>query len=264
VSGEGEDFVPKLALSWDVSDQVMVYGLVSEGFRPGQFNTPAARDVCGAPTILDSDSLRNYEIGARTRLADERVGLNVTVFHIDWDDIQTSIFDFDCGFTVLENGGKASSDGFELEFSALLTSSVSLQGGIGYNDAKLEEPIPAFNAPEGQRIPNVPKVTANLAAIWNFAWNDRMGGLFRGDVQYVGSRTTSFDPTMSEQTPAPASLDAYYLVNLRLGGETGPWFTELYVDNLLDEVADLFCCRLFVETTINRPRTIGVRTRYEF
>ncbi|MHC4374405.1 MAG: TonB-dependent receptor, partial [Planctomycetota bacterium] len=264
VSGEGEDFVPKLSLSWDVSDQTMVYGLVSEGYRPGQFNTPAARDVCGARTIIDSDSLRNYEIGTRTRLADERVGLNVTVFHIDWDDIQTSTFDFDCGFTVLENGGKASSDGLELEFSALLTDNFSLQGGIGYNDAKLEEAIPAFNAPEGQRIPNVPKVTANLAVIWNFAWSDRIGGLFRGDVQYVGSRTTSFDPTLSERTPTPASLDAYYLVNLRLGGDTGRWFTELFIDNLFDEVADLFCCRLFVETYINRPRTIGVRTRYDF
>jgi outer membrane receptor protein involved in Fe transport len=186
----------------------------------------------------------------------------VTVFHIDWDDIQTSTFDFDCGFTVLENGGKASSDGLELEFSALLTDNFSLQGGIGYNDAKLEEAIPVFNAPEGQRIPNVPKVTASLAATWNFAWNDRIDGLFRGDVQYVGSRNTSFDPTLSERTPT--SLDAYYLVNLRLGGDTGHWFTELFVDNLFDEVADLFCCRLFVETYITRPRTIGVRTRYAF
>jgi outer membrane receptor protein involved in Fe transport len=264
VSGEGDDFVPKISLSWDVSDHMMVYGLVSEGFRPGQFNTPAARDVCGARTIIDSDSLRNYEIGTRTRLANDRIVLNVTAFHIDWDDIQTSVFDFDCGFTVLENGGKASSDGFELELDALLTDSFSLQGGIGYNKAKLEEAIPVFNAPEGQRIPNVPKVTASLAVIWNFAWNDRIGGLLRGDLQYVGSRTTSFDPTLSELTPTPAELDSYYLVNLRLGGDTGHWFTELFVDNLFDEVADLFCCRLFVETYINRPRTIGVRTRYDF
>lgn len=264
VSGEGKDFVSKLSVSWDVSGQIMVYGLVSEGFRPGQFNTPAARDVCGARTIIDSDSLRNYEIGTRTRLVEERVGLNVTAFHIDWDDIQTSIFQLDCGFTVLENGGKASSNGFELEFNALLTGNVSLQGGIGYNDAQLEEPIPAFNAPKGQRIPNVPKVTASLAAIWNFAWNDRIDGLLRGDVQYVGSRTTSFDPTLSERTLTPASLDAYYLVNLRLGGDTGQLVTELFVDNLFDEVADLFCCRLFVETYINRPRTIGVRARYDF
>jgi hypothetical protein len=65
-------------------------------------------------------------------------------------------------------------------------------------------------------------------------------------------------------TPTPAELDAYYLFNLRLGGETDRWRTELFVDNLFDEVADLFCCRLFVETAINRPRTIGVRTRYDF
>ena len=65
-------------------------------------------------------------------------------------------------------------------------------------------------------------------------------------------------------TPTPARLDDYFLVNLRVGGEKGRWNNELFVDNLFDEVADLFCCRLFVETDINRPRTIGVRTRYDF
>ena len=264
VSGDGDDFVPKFSLSWDVSDHVMVYGLVSEGFRPGQFNTPAARDVCGARTIIDSDSLRNYEFGTRTSLANDRVGLNVTAFHIDWDDIQTSVFQLDCGFTVLENAGKATSDGLELELNALLTDNFRLQGGIGYNKAELAEASPAFNAPKGLRIPNVPKVTASLAATWNFAWNDRIGGFLRGDVQYVGSRTTSFDPTVLEMTPTPARLDDYFLVNLRVGGDKGRWNNELFVDNLFDEVADLFCCRLFVETAINRPRTIGVRTRYDF
>jgi len=264
VSGDGDDFVPKFSLSWDVSDDVMVYGLVSEGFRPGQFNTPAARDVCGARTIIDSDSLRNYEIGTRTRLVNDRIGLNVTAFHIDWDDIQTSVFQLDCGFTVLENAGKATSDGLELELNALLTDDFRLQGGIGYNKAELAEASPAFNAPKGQRVPNVPKVTASLAATWDFAWSDRISGFLRGDVQYVGSRTTSFDPTVPEMTPTPARLDDYFLVNLRVGGEKGRWNSEIFVDNLFDEVADLFCCRLFVETTINRPRTIGVRTRYDF
>ncbi len=158
VSGDSDDFVPKLSLSWDVSDQSMVYALVSEGFRPGQFNNAAARDVCGARPIIDSDSLRNYEIGARTRLDNDRIRLNVTAFHIDWDDIQTSVFDFDCGFTIQENAGKATSNGLELEFTALLTDSLDLQGGFGYNEAKLASANLALNAPKGQRIPNVPKL----------------------------------------------------------------------------------------------------------
>jgi len=264
ISGDGDDFVPKLSLSWDVTEQTMLYGLVSEGFRPGQFNNAAARDVCGARPIIDSDSLRNYEIGTRTRFADDHVSLNITAFHIDWDDIQASVFQLDCGFTIQENAGKATSDGLELEFNALLTDNLNLQGGFGYNEAKLAEANQAFNSPKGQRIPNVPKVTANVAVTWTFAWNSRTGGFLRGDLQYVGSRTISFDPTLSEMTPTPAELDEYFLLNLRLGGEASHWRTELFVDNLFDEVADLYCCRLFVETYINRPRTIGVRTRYDF
>ncbi len=83
-------------------------------------------------------------------------------------------------------------------------------------------------------------------------------------MQYVGSRTTLFDPSAQELFSTPAELDAYTLINLRLGAEKGRWRNELFVTNVFDEVADLFCCRLFVETAINRPRTIGVRTRYNF
>ena len=149
VSGDGEGFVPKLSLSWDISERTMIYGLVSEGFRPGQFNNSASTEVCGARTIIDSDQLRNYEMGIRTRFSDDRVSLNATAFYIDWDDIQTSVARADCPFTFLDNVGKAVSEGIELEFNALLTDNLNLQGGFGYNDAELAEANPAFNAPKG-------------------------------------------------------------------------------------------------------------------
>ena len=63
---------------------------------------------------------------------------------------------------------------------------------------------------------------------------------------------------------SPATLDAYSLVNVRVGAQRDQWRGELFVENLFDEVADLFCCRLVDETAINRPRTIGLRLRYDF
>lgn len=257
-----DGFVPKLSLSWDASKRTMVYGLVSEGFRSGQFNTSVAVVACGARPLIDSDRLTNYEIGVKSRLAEDRVGLNLSVFHIDWEDVQTSIFNSACGFFEQLNAGDATSDGLELEFSALVSDSFEIQGGLGYNDAKLAEDSPVFNAPKGQRIPNVPKLTANLAGTWRFAWNERTGGFLRADVQYVGSRTTKFDPT--QPIPLLTKLDDYFLAHLRLGTERGSWHAELFVENLFDERADLFCCRFAVETYINRPRTFGLRTVWQF
>ena len=266
VRGDDQDFVPKLSLAWDTTDSVMIYALASKGFRGGQFNNAAARDVCGAKPVLDSDELWNYELGARAQSASGTATLNISAFHIDWTDIQTSVLPdpAQCLFLFKENSGKATSDGFELDFSTLLSEHFVLQGGLGYNKAELTEENLSFNAPKGTRIPNVPKVTANLAGTFNFALGNAVDGFARGDIQYVGSRTVFFDPTLAEAIGSPATLDAYYLVNVRVGAQRDRWRAEIFVDNLFDEVADLFCCRFDNETAINRPRTIGLRTRYDF
>ena len=259
VSGDSDDFVPKASLSWDVSDETMIYGLVSQGFRPGQFNNAPSREVCGARAIIDSDDLTNYEFGVKSRLADGRLSINATLFNIDWNDIQTNLFKPECGFVFLENAGRATSNGLEVDFSWLVTDSFSLLGGFGYNEAKLKDalPDPDVDAPAGTRIPNVPHWTASLAGTWNFRWAGQYAGYLRADVQYVGSRTTLFDQSPDYLTLS--KLDAYTLVNFRIGGDVGNWRTEIFADNLFDETADLFCCRYDVETTIARPRTLGIR-----
>ena len=263
INGDADNFVPKVSLSWEASEEIMVYGLVSKGFRAGQFNNAASRAVCGAREIIDSDELVNYEAGIKARFAQDRASVNATVFHIDWKDIQTNVFDSNCGFTFLENAGAATSDGLELDFNWLVSQDFSLQGGFGYNKAELSTdlPNPAVNAPAGTRIPNVPKWTSNLAGNWGFNWSDKTTGFVRADAQYVGSRTTRFDQSpMGPVFSSVSSLDSYLLVNFRIGANIGQWRTELFVRNVFDETADIFCCRFDFETTIARPRTIGVRT----
>jgi len=259
VKGTSHDFVPKVSLSWDIDDQTMVYGLVSRGFRPGQFNNAPAREICGARSVLDSDDLTNYEVGVKSLFAESRVSVNATVFRIDWNHIQTNVFKPDCAFVFLDNAGKATSDGVEFDFSWLVTDQFTLQGGFGYNKAELAEslPDPEIDAPAGTRIPNVPRWTGSIAGTWNFSWSERVPGYLRVDAQYVGSRTVLFD--QSPEFLTLTELDAYTLVNLRIGGNVGDWRFELFTDNLFDQVADIFCCRYDIETAINRPRTVGTR-----
>jgi iron complex outermembrane receptor protein len=264
IDGDTSDFVPKASLSWAVNEDVMIYGLISQGFRPGQFNNGLAIAVCGAEPLTDSDDLTNYEAGFKSRLADGDLTLNATAFHIDWDDMQIEAFDLDCQTVFLQNAGKASSRGLEVDFSWLLGERFVLQGGFGYNKAELEEPLPdpEVDAPAGTRIPNVPEWTANIAGTWNFDWSDRLGGYLRADAQYVDSRTTLFD--QSPDFPILQELPSYTLVNARLGAERGDWRTEIFVTNLTNELAELFCCRNVWDPAVNRPRTIGVRGTWAF
>lgn len=260
--GKSDGWIPKASLSWEISDQNMVYGLVSRGFRPGQFNNPGAISFCGARPAIDDDELTNYEVGLKHRSADGSVILNASLFDVDWDDMQFNAFQADCPFPVLENVGKASSRGFELDFAWLITDSISLEGGVGYTDAQLESEFvgESVNIPAGTTIPNVPDWTANIAATWEYDWRSDSPGYLRVDVQYVDERTTLFDETID--WPMYRQLDAYALANLRVGMNAGNFLTEFFITNLFNERAELFCCRMFFEPAVNRPRTIGMRARW--
>jgi outer membrane receptor protein involved in Fe transport len=266
VAGDADDFVPKVSLSWDVSGETMVYGLMSQGFRAGQFNGANAIDRCGAREVIESDKLTNYETGVKSRLADGQLVLNATLFYIDWDDMQIDFFEQTCGFTYVENAGRASSRGLEFDFTWLASDRFTLQGGFGYNKAQLEEGLtdPAIDAPAGSRIPNVPEWTANLSGVWDFRWTERANGQVRADIQYIGDRNVSFAQSLDFPFPFVDGLDAYTLVNIRTSAGMGQWQAELFINNVFDEMAEVGCCRPFWGPAVNRPRTVGVRGRWEF
>jgi outer membrane receptor protein involved in Fe transport len=49
--------LPKISLSYDVNDDVMIYGLYSEGFRVGGTNNGNQPFAPGIPNTFDSDEL---------------------------------------------------------------------------------------------------------------------------------------------------------------------------------------------------------------
>lgn len=60
--------------------------------------------------------------------------------------------------------------------------------------------------------------------------------------------------------------DSYTTVDASFGLREEHWGTELYVENLTDERAELFINTLdnSKRITTNRPRTVGLRVSYDF
>lgn len=87
-------------------------------------------------------------------------------------------------------------------------------------------------------------------------------GVFSSGLPFGGA-------TGAEQTVLDLEMDAYTLVNLRLGISKEDWETALYVTNITDENADLSFdrerrgrARLSFRT--NQPRTAGIVFRKFF
>jgi outer membrane receptor protein involved in Fe transport len=267
---------PKFGVEFRPTSHAMVYATAAKGFRIGGVNS-FAENLCAADlTALGltaaqaktfaSDSLWNYEVGAKTAWLDHRLTVNGAFFVIDWANVQQQVSLPDCGFSIGVNSGSARSVGGELEIQAALTHALKWSFGAGYEDAKITNAGQFNIIPVGTPIQQVPHWTVNTALDYTV---DVRGTpiFFHGDYAYVGSSlsTVNNGPTM------PLVRPAYSLVNLKTGIDIQRWEISVFVDNLFDEHANLSDVPpQGIELpgrpriAVNRPRTVGVDTRIKF
>ena len=105
VSATLDEFVPKFSVAYTLSEDKMVYGLFSQGFRVGGINRTAGRRARWERTlwgqVWEPDKLNNYEIGLKSRWADNTVQLNLTYFYMDWEDFQHEVVDPSVGECII-------------------------------------------------------------------------------------------------------------------------------------------------------------------
>lgn len=233
-----DGFIYKFNVSWQPSNRLMFYAQAAQGFRPGGVN-----QVIGLPAeraAYTSDSLWNYEIGAKTTLA-RGVYLNLAGYRIDWDNLQVSARTAGTGsvFGLISNAGAARVWGAEAELSATLLPGLSVSGAFGYTDAKLSEDqvsdLVVAAGRRGDRIPNVPKITASASIDYKRPVSNTLTGVARVDASHVGSLYSTLSPTDIYRRKVPA----YELVNLRFGieGTDSDWGVYLFANNVFDDVA---------------------------
>jgi outer membrane receptor protein involved in Fe transport len=141
-------FAPKASITWTHGPDFLAYALVSKGFRFGGPNINPSSPGFTIPASFNSDSLVNYELGARTNWFGRRLQLDVTAFHIDWSDIQLQLYS-PLGLTYLANAGKADISGIEATATWSIAPDLTLQSNLTYHDAALAS---SFNPGAGLAV----------------------------------------------------------------------------------------------------------------
>ena len=273
--GKDDGVNPKVTISYDINDDMLIYALASKGYRYGGINGAIPESVCadelaevelegGDVRFFDPDSLWNYEAGAKGTTAGGALSYSASYFLIKWDDMQTSR-SFDCGFGFRENVGKATSNGLELELHAAVTENLVLGFGGAYINSELDEDVPNLNAEEGDQVPYVPELSFNTSADYSFPLTDSLQGILWGNVQYIGDRHTEFnhDPTTNYR-----KMDAYTVANARIGVQWDSNEVSFYINNMFDDGGIVRALRRppFDPDAVIRtqPRTIGIIVRKSF
>ena len=124
----------KVHLEYRVNDDVLLHALASSGYRAGGVNRAIFSGLAPAAGSrrYDTDTLWNYEVGARTSWLDDRLIVNGVAYYIDWTDIQLTAFDPALGRSETENIGEARIYGLELETTLQVTDSVRVGLNYGY------------------------------------------------------------------------------------------------------------------------------------
>lgn len=262
-----DDIILKANVTWNVSDDALVYATWSEGYRPGGLNRDPALIVTAGSQSWIPDIMTNYEIGWKSTLANGRVRFNGAAYFMEWEDVQYTIYEFSlstcCGNVY--NLATAEITGVEFELTALLSDSFTLSFAGAYNDAETTAdfvlPSGRLSVPSGTPLPNVPEFKGSVSARYEFDLTSNLPGYAQLVWSYTGSST-------SEITPRDVwPQDSYSIGNFRAGVNKGSWGVDLFVDNVTDERADIYVSpRNYELTTVtNRPRNYGVRywTRFE-
>jgi outer membrane receptor protein involved in Fe transport len=246
------DITKKLSLQYKISDNMMVYALFSDGFRAGGRNVVRPGTVL--PPDYDPDFLDNYELGFKSRLFDDRLGLNVTAFMMEWKEYQVEVVDPGDLYAVLvANVGDAEIKGVSIELSARPWESLDLGLNAQFLDAKTKEANAIIGTDKGDRLPFSAEEKGALWLEYTFPWQV-FGGRFYGRYQL------SYSGDVLSGVIDPIDQPSYSLSDFKLGIEADTWDVYAYVDNAGNKRAILFDQDSAPPgtKTINTPRTWGI------
>ncbi|PCI54620.1 MAG: hypothetical protein COB36_09695 [Alphaproteobacteria bacterium] len=258
---------PKFHLSYQISENSLLYTQAVRGFRLGGANDFIPMDLCGpdlaalglteGPKGYHSDHIWNYEIGSKNSFLNKKMLVNASIFYINWSDIQ-STRRLECGFGFTENAGGAISRGFELETSFIPLDSLEIIISGSYTDAEFSEDVFNISAHKGDDVPGVPKLSYNISLDYSFDLSDDLEGSLFVAYQHVGAIYRR-----AQKRPLEKS-SAYDMGLVRFTIRAKNWEMSLFVDNVWDQRARLFVERNFEYNTpiINRPRTWGLTFAY--
>jgi len=137
----------------NLSDDMLLFGAYSEGFRPQTANRNAGKGANNqegvyngylVPAIAQTDELENFEIGFKGSFLDRTLRLNATIYKTEITDLQISRFDpANVAFLVfIENAGDAEVEGLDFDFTWLIGDRWTLSGGMSFVDNELSRVNP--------------------------------------------------------------------------------------------------------------------------
>ena len=265
---------PKVSLDYQITPDIMVYGLATRGFKSGGYNIRAnAVAVPRSAEPFDDETVDSYEIGSKMAFLDQRLFLNLSAFHNKYKDIQLSVFTGidtngdgvnDAFFGDFTNAGKGTVNGLEVEYQYLPTQNWLITGNLAWLDTKYDEYMDrGVNVADQMKFTNAPEFSGAVNVEYRTGLAN--GGNLSARVGYSYQSevwpTTDLSPVIRQ--------DGYGLVNAGVIWKLNDaWTFSLQGTNLADKEYRTTGYNIPAVGTLigfyGPPRQYSLSVRYDF
>jgi iron complex outermembrane receptor protein len=264
---------PRAVLTWHLGPTSTSYASFSEGFRSG-FSQSAQLASLGYRPV-GPDELKNYELGTKGSLFDQRVSYDFAVYYQKWLNVQTSqgiIFNA-LPYAAFINGTSASGVGVDVGLTARPLQNLSVS--IGYSWNRLSQDANVYSGAagtpnagnvayyKGDRLPNAPGRTGSASVEYSIPF----GGT--GVVARLSAGASYISPSSENSAGIGVVPNTFYnesMLDVR-GGLTidvrQRWSAKLYIDNATNYQGTP-ARSIYIPTwdARVRPRTLGLQLAY--
>ena len=283
-------FTPNITASFNIPqelfadsdlDSALLYLTYSRGFKGGGFDNKN-----GSLVKFDPEEIDNLEMGIKLDAYDHRLRFNTALYRMQYDDLQIRVAQkgeqLSQIFLYIDNAGKATIEGMELELTVLPINNLTISATANYTNASYDEfMVPAtenddLGIPQEvivdrseEEYPGIPELSMSITASYDWATDKgmvipRLTGYYSGEVYSgIDHISPNYDVSTIDSYTLWSFRVAYIPVNMDTLNLT------LYVDNLTDEA--YFQGGFTVAQTVGAatltpgaPRTYGLEMTYNF
>lgn len=270
----------KVGLSWQLTDDALLYGSISQGFKSGGFNFAPVNPAGDAP--FDQEDLIAYEVGVKADVFDGVARANLSAFYYDYKDLQVRI-PIEPGVILIENASDARVYGGEFELQVRPLDRLLIQGSLAVlhteysafvqtggviplctgGESGVTSQNIAFCDVSGNELNRAPSYTFNVVVEYTMPI---------GDTGYLVPRVSySYEDSVfyTEQNDHVFGHDGYETLDASLTYRSGSemWSVSVFGRNLTND-------RIYTHVVpigtapmasgINEPRTFGVSVNLDF
>ncbi len=153
LSSSSDETTGKIAVEYDFNKSTMGYASYTIGSKPGGtnltygFSTREELDAdfrFGSPVVppmvyrtFESENLESLEFGLKSDFFNGKARANIAIFSYDYENLQFQATDPDPYRGGVANIPNSEMDGVEIEFTALLSDSITLDMNLGFIDTEV-------------------------------------------------------------------------------------------------------------------------------